>query len=188
MIKKYSLRALLLFFLVFPVFFCATAQAKSDNSNGNNGGNGIVDAYMTEFFGDSAADSFNPKDSFTRDETPWLYLKLQDSVDQVTGNWWFWNKGNQDWELSFNTRSLDPAVWEKRESDNPDGTKNLWLTRLDMSDFAAHDQWWHVNAIHSNNPNGGCSTKYHVTPEPASMLLYILGGGSLIAGFFRKRK
>ena len=130
-------------------------------------GNGIQDIYMTSFSGYDSGDSFTKMSSFHEDQTPWLYLKLQDSVDRVTGDWWFWNKGNQDHLLSFDTGDLSPELWERRESDNPDGTKNLWLARLDIADVAAHDQWWHINNVHSSNPNGGASVKYHVTPEPA---------------------
>ncbi|HOW43194.1 MAG TPA: hypothetical protein PLF03_05980 [Candidatus Omnitrophota bacterium] len=172
--------------LFFVLCICATilslstlAFAKNPNSNGadNGGGNGIVDIFMTSDY-----DVFTPQPSFHEDETPWLYLKLQDSVTQVTGNWWFWNKGNQDWAASFDTANLDPLVWESHSSDNSDGTKNLWLTRLDIDDAVAHDQWWHINNVHTSCPNGGGSTKYHVTPEPISSLLFLIGSGAMFAG------
>jgi hypothetical protein len=96
---------------------------------------------MADFEGYDNAFSFTPVSSFHEDDAPWLYLKLKDSVMQVSGNWWFWNKGNQDALLTFDTLNLSPDIWDTRSSDNPDGTKNLWITRLDFDDYAAHDQW-----------------------------------------------
>ncbi len=154
------------------------------NAFAGQGGNGIIDIYMT-----GAADDFLKKDIFTEDQTPWLYLKLKDSVSDVTGDWWFWNKGNQDYSLSFDTSDLDTSLWNKQESDNPDGTKNLWLTRFDLEDVVNHDQWWHVNNVHSVNPNGGGSAKYHVNPEPVSSALFLLGAGALGSrSWLRKRR
>ena len=173
-------------FMLVLLLCSGTAFAKNDKSVVNGGGNGIVDIFMADFEGYDNTASFTPASSFHEDDAPWLYLKLKDSVTQVSGNWWFWNKGNQDALLTFDTLNLSSDIWDTRSSDNPDGTKNLWITRLDFDDYAAHDQWWHINNVHSNNPNGGGSAKYRVTPEPVSMLLFVLGGGAFALS--RRRK
>lgn len=155
--------------------------------NNNKSGSGIVDIYMASFLGYNSAGSFLERGSFNEDETPWLFLRLKDSVNQVKGDWWFWNKGNQERLLSFDTTNLSESLWDKRESGNSDGTKNLWLTRLDIEDVTASDKWWKINNVHSSNPKGGGAAKYHVIPEPISSVLFLLGAGAL-AGVKRLRK
>jgi len=168
-------------------FFACTMTYAKDNGNANHGlGSGIQEIFMTEFFGINDTASFSPVENFPEDTTPWLYLKLATEQTEATGTWWFWNKGNQDYELSFDTALLT-APWLKEESSNPDGSRNIWLTRTDITDFTAHDQWWHVNNVHASCPNGGGSTKYHVTPEPASTALFILGAAAFGFGIFRKK-
>ena len=138
----------------------------------------IKDIYMT-----NSAGSFLERDSFGEDETPWLFLKLKKADDQVEGDWWFWNKGNQGGqEFSFDTADPSPNL-EIEDSVNSDGTKYLWLTRKDIDNVKASKHWWHIYA-HSGNSG---AAKYRVTPEPVSSALFLLGAGAL-AGVRRLRK
>lgn len=176
--NKINLGSLILIALCAGGILSGNAFAKQNEDKNGGGGNGIEDIYMTSYDLNSL-DNFLKKDSFQEDETPWLYLRLKDSVNQVTGDWWFWNKGNQERLLSFDTTDLSKSLWDKRESGNSDGTKNLWLTRLDIEDVTASDKWWKINNVHSSNPKGGGAVKYHVTPEPISSALFLLGAGAL---------
>ena len=75
--------------------------------------------------------------------------------------------------------NLDTKVWAVEKSYNDDNTQNWWITRTDFSEYASHAQEWYVST------DGG-DIKYTVTPEPASMLLFALGGGAFLLG--RKKK
>ncbi len=132
--------------------------------------------------------------AYTLDEQPWLYLQLK----------------NQAYTDTIGT-SNSTSVWTW---DNPSGPDEPYLRKHDdtkngmwVSFDGAEYSWdeikqlgtWSITANTDLIVPGGLSTaiqKYsgsasfqvNVVPEPASMLLYILGGGSLLAGFFRKKK
>ncbi|MCX7927463.1 MAG: PEP-CTERM sorting domain-containing protein [Candidatus Omnitrophica bacterium] len=168
----------LLVVLIFSTFSFAKQQGQSQ-------GIGIYELYMTK-----NANDFLEQENFVVQDTPWLYMKLHDSVYRVTGNWWFWNKGNQNYLLTFDTQALDPNLWQSVASDNSDYTKNLWLRRLDITQYTAHDQWWHINQVKAYGLNGGKhQTKYHVTPEPISSALFLVGAAAFgLRRFTGKKK
>ena len=181
--RKSFLILIMCFFAV--VLLAGNVFAKNGQGNGKSGlnGNGIVDIYMTH------EDSFEEYDTFCENDTPWLYLKVKDSVTKVTGDWWFWNKGNQSSLLSFDTSNFDMDLWSMKDvPDNSDDTRNIWLSRLDLENVTAHDQWWHVTNVHSSSPNGGGATKYHVTPEPVSSMLFLVGAGAFAVASRRRKK
>lgn len=134
---------------------------------------------MTSFAGIDNAQSYKQVSSFHADEIPWLYIKMKDSVPQVVGTWWYDGTGDQAPLFKFDTLKFDPTVWEAHWSYSIDSYKELWLARRDFDEYAEHGQEWYIHT------NGG-DTDFTVTPEPASMLLFALGGSAFVLS--RKRK
>jgi hypothetical protein len=104
---------------------------------------------------------------------------VKDSGTQVFGTWWYDGTGKYEPLFMFNTLKFDPVVWDHHWSDSIDGYKELWLAPKDYNKYAEYGQQWQ---IHTNGGNTG----FTVTPEPASVLLFALGGGAFALS--RRRK
>ncbi len=119
-------------------------------------------------------------------EQPWLFLGLKKDIpyDEEVGisnttSTWTWHNPSGT-NISY-IKSLE-------------GTLNGLWTSLDTWGTIKQLGNWTIIANTTLFYTDGSSdyytgnTSFKVVPEPASMILYILGGLSLASGFFRKKK
>ena len=133
--------------------------------------------YTTTAYG-----SYTEKNSFSLDETPWLYAKLPEvqsgDVTSLLTNW-----------VDGGTASLDAS------EQNTDAIAEFWLTPSDW-DAVKHAGPWDIKtyfAVDKPGPlaigdlYGGSEVspqvtnpyRFTVTPEPVSAVLFLLGGSAL---------
>lgn len=126
--------------------------------------------YMTDADGSTTS-----KTIFDWDETPWLYLRLPQSGLNVTGALW----QDPDSRYYFTYSGRDTA-------------QDIWLTLHNWNDVKKLDLW-NVKAVYlyPHNPSdriGWGSTSFTVTPEPISFILFLVGGATLAARRYYKRR
>jgi hypothetical protein len=124
-------------------------------------------------------------------EQPWFYVQFSDlDPETVIGTSsnivkWSWEHANatQGNYIKY-SNTTENGVWGTLEEWNSAEQLGNWtITIMDT-----------LNATPGSGASSGLYAKTlkftvsNVVPEPASVLLYILGGGSLIAGFLRKKK
>lgn len=123
-------------------------------------------------------------------ELPWLFLGLKDMPytdtvgDSNTTSTWTWLNPSGD-NLSYirysngtlngQWTSFSPSYWDTIKKLG-NWTIDADTTLTTGSEMSARKEYF----------TG--STSFKVVPEPASMILYVLGGLSLATGFFRKKK
>jgi len=120
--------------------------------------------YMT-----ASSGSHTQKTSFGWDETPWLYVNLPASggANVTTSSW-------------FDSDSVQYDTFISGDTDE------WWISLSNWNTVKKMGQW-DVNTNYTlavyPPASGSGSTSFTVTPEPASMVLFVTGGAVLI---FRK--
>jgi hypothetical protein len=123
---------------------------------------------------------------------PWFFIQFSDlaSPETVIGNsstlaTWRWDNPSGD-----DYRNI---IFYNKTQNGVLGNIANWTSVEKLGN-------WSIHISSPLNPNAGTGIPKgtyvgdlqfkvsNVVPEPASAILYILGGGSLLAGFFRKRK
>jgi hypothetical protein len=122
-------------------------------------------------------------------EQPWFFIRFNDAVanDAVAGN----SRTTAVWQWD-NTTGPDPAPYIKFYDNTQNG---IWGTLVDWNTAEKLGNWTIDLSTPLHATSGGVqryagSTQFSVAlvPELASMILYVLGGFSMVAGFWRKKK
>jgi hypothetical protein len=119
-------------------------------------------------------------------DEPWFFLQFINTTPADTSYYssktvaeWQWENTTPTWIKFYN--STENGVWGNLENWGSDKQYGNWT----------------INITTPSVGIGRSAVTYektltfkvsNIVPEPASALLYILGGGSLIAGFLRKKK
>lgn len=147
---------------------------------------GINDARAGNFSFDEIkmVDSYSStteQNMFGLDETPWLYLKLPES--KFTGPLADLNLTFSFFQGPENTKYFTSGGLSlKREN-------WLSLSSWDSIPNSAKVGDWDVYANFVGFAGiGAGTTKFTVTPEPISMILFLFGGMPLVASLYRKKK
>ncbi|MFH0828520.1 MAG: PEP-CTERM sorting domain-containing protein [Candidatus Omnitrophota bacterium] len=130
-------------------------------------------------------------DPYTYDwtEQPWLYLQLNNETydtkvgSSVTDSTWTWinSTGGPNTPWTMNMNGTSNGLWTSFNSD-------FWKIIKQPGDWTINvNTTLFKDGVESPDIYEG-STSFKLVPEPASMILYILGGLSLASGFFRKKK
>ncbi len=119
------------------------------------------------------------------DEQPWLFLKLKadsNSVESSTTNSnWKWSGSSLSNNLVVNGtgnnlwNSFDLTYWKN--------IRQLGTWTIDVDTTLYNTVLGSSILYKSPTP-----ISFNIVPEPASMILYVLGSLSLATGFFRKKK
>ena len=149
-------KLLLAGFVVFGVFLSINSAYAAIDS-----------FYTTGNTGDSVQ-----KSTFAWDETPWLYIKLSNSIKHFTSTWWNDPSGN----------SYDANLPTSNAS-------TQWLSLPDWNSVKTTGKWEiNGNAFYPKGASDSATTNFTVTPEPISSALFLLGGATFVLGAYRKRK
>ena len=115
------------------------------------------------------------KDTFSFDETPFLYMNLPEEGFSVTASFW---------------HSPSDLVYFK--GDEPDTVIGRWTSLTDTV------QWndvkevgdWSINtaAFYADGSAFTDTASFTVTPEPLAMTLFLIGGAPIAVSLIRKRK
>ena len=174
--KKITLSITLVLFS-FSLFLTAASAADFDN------------ATMVSYFNDT-----NPKtgDYLYGVEEPWFFLEFENLLNtsdivgasKTTAIWTWDNTTGRDKNYIKFYNSTENGIW---------GNLDEWDTAEQLGNWTIQ-----ISTPLDANPGSGVPSDTYtktlnfkvsnVVPEPASALLYILGGGSLLAGFLRKKK
>lgn len=143
---------------------------------------------MTTEEGNSAAKPFPY--TYGWNEQPWLFLKLKagDALaavggTSVTKTYWTWDNPSGEDPLPYieETEGTLNGQWPNLDNWNDIRKLGNWTiianTTLTINSYPSYPKEYYTG-----------STSFKVIPEPASMILYVLGGLSLASGFFRKKK
>jgi hypothetical protein len=131
--------------------------------------------YMTDGFG-----SFEIKSFYEWDETPYLYLRLPVDGQNYAGPWW--GDPHSNFYFTGDTGS-ERDIWFSL--DNGVDMFNNPVTWIDVREKGK----WNMNAFYmvAGGPIGAGTTDFTV-PEPMTLILFIAGGGGILAGKFLRRK
>lgn len=120
--------------------------------------------YMTDGFG-----SFEEKSFYKWDETPYLYIRLPEGGSNFVGTWWedphsnYYYTGDSSFE------------------------QDLWFS-LDNWTEVREQGMWNINAFYMIAGGSiGTGTTDFTVPEPMTLVLFIVGGGGILAGKFSLR-
>ena len=129
-------------------------------------------AAIDSFYTTDSNGSSTPKSTFNLNETPWLYVKLSDTLRHITSTWWNDPNGNS-YDASLPGSNATPQ----------------WLTLSDWNTVKTPGKW-NVNGslFYKNGVCETAETNFTVTPEPISTTLFLLGSGALAVGQYRRKK
>jgi hypothetical protein len=118
-------------------------------------------------------------------DEPWFFLQFINSTPTNTSYPstttladWQWENTTPTWLKFYN--STENGVWGNLENWDTDKQYGNWSINITTPVGTGRSAVTYEKTLNFKVSN--------VVPEPASALLYILGGGSLIAGFLRKKK
>lgn len=125
--------------------------------------------YMTDDDG-----SFIKKNNFGWNEQPWLYLLLPKAGLSTVNSWW--EDPNKEYHLVT-------AVIEEYDDE-------IWLNLANWNTIKKLGEW-NVRAsyFYATGEIGAGSTRFTVTPEPISSVLFLIGGAALVTRrYYRTRR
>ncbi len=131
----------------------------------------ISNAFATDIFMTDSNGSTTPKSTFTLSETPWLYVDLPTAGLNVIGSWW-----------------QEPSHKYDFAGSNPSENQQVWISPENWN-LIKQTGLWNVQAVYTyaGGSMGSGTTSFKVVPEPFSSALFLLGGGALALGAYRKR-
>ena len=155
--KKFVFSA---FVLAFFSFLSGNAQAAS-----------IEKFYTVNSYG-----SYAEQNTFQTGETPYLYMKLSDPGLNFKSV--FWNTPFGESYMTADDRNNLTPVTE------------TWFSLYGWADISKIGKWsLRGNYYYEGSPLrvNAASYNFSVTPEPASIVLFLTGGLALAAAFFRRK-
>jgi len=118
---------------------------------------GFTDLFTTDSFG-----STTPKDIFSLEETPYLYMSLEIPDGAIANTVSAWNAPDSLAYFSSSALSTDTE---------------RWVTLSNWESVKKPGKWTiNANYFDSFGNNAVASTDFNVVPEPATMSLLLMGG------------
>ncbi|MFH0753877.1 MAG: PEP-CTERM sorting domain-containing protein [Candidatus Omnitrophota bacterium] len=131
-------------------------------------------ASFTEFKMVGSDTSTVTQNTFNLSETPYLYFTIAPAADGSIGGFWV--------SPANDSHSYDLTITKN------EGTA-YWLTVNDWSTVKEIGNWTVSGTYFGDTGSGYSTTNFQVvTPEPAAVALYAIGGIPLAFMFFRRRK
>lgn len=140
-------------------------------------GSAFAAVTITELYTVGASGDSTLQDTFTLDETPWLYFEVSGGSkwDTYTAeSWWFDPGSTQQGYVTIDYAGDVTYIWQSLS--NWDSVKSAGL--------------WTVDAKYSKSKwnSDTANTSFTVTPEPISSILFLTGGATLgFRRFWKKR-
>jgi len=124
------------------------------------GGKVFADSTNFDAYPVDSEGSYNKKDTFGWDETPWIYVSLPGTDLTYVVSWWHYQDGTE----YYSTYSIT------------DDTDEVWHTLSNWDDVKAPGKWDVRVDYSSASGNGSKTTGFSVAPEPFGFVLFIFGG------------
>jgi len=126
-----------------------------------------LDTYTVGSSGSTVA-----KDTFSFDETPFLYMKLPEDDFNFASSFWH-----------------APSTSTHFASDGPGSIGKRWISLADWESVKEVGDWTiDSNVFYSNGLTATSFTSFTVTPEPLAMTLFLIGGAPIAVSLIRKKK
>ncbi len=156
-------------FMVCVIFSLGVKYSFAYTPAGDDGYNPLDSMYIYTVgeFG-----STQKQDTFSFNETPYLYMHLPDEGYSVTVSFWLSPTSNVFYENTGISTAKDmwiqPSLWESHKAV---GT-------------------WQVNAgaLYSSGVGYTAHTSFNVTPEPLAVVLFLVGGAPVAVGILKRRR
>jgi len=127
----------------------------------------VLDTYTVDSSSSTVA-----KNTFNLSETPFLYMKL--SLSDIAPTQSFWNA---------------PSSTPYFEMTGPNLTLERWHSLTDWSTRKEAGEWTiNSNVFYTGGTTGTSVANFTVTPEPISMVLFLIGGAPMAVSLYRKRQ
>ncbi len=116
--------------------------------------------------------STKPKDTFSLNETPYLYMHLPEEGYSVAVTFWLSPSNN----ISYESTGLLTE-------------QDIWITPSNWENHKEIGKWQiNAGALYSLGTGYTASTSFNVTPEPLAMILFLIGGAPVAMGILKRKR